>query len=246
MKNFFESLSYAFNLLRDDKMIMFYSLIPVMIGLFLFLFFSSWIYGDALSWGKNWIESSVSAGGWSNFFYYILIGVMSAFLFFLLNWTFVLMVSLIASPFNDLISERVEKKVLGIGPESISQNIKNLIGRFFFTVFNELKKIIVIIVLTILALVLGIIPIMGPILSIIFAGLLLAVQFLDYSWSRNNLPVRKCISDIKNTPFSYIVSGICFLFLMSIPILNLFALPLAVIHFSILYSNKLKRKTLNP
>lgn len=243
MKNNFERLSYSFDLLRGDRVIMFFSLIPVLIGMALFYFFSAWVYGDAMAWGKQWIESYISSGGLSSFFYYILVGIMTAFLFFLLSWTFVLVVSLIASPFNDLISERVERKVLGKEMESISDSFKSLINRFFFTIINEFKKIIFIIILTILSLIIGIIPVVGPIISIVFAGLLLAIQFLDYNWSRNQLPLKKCISDIKNTPFSYIISGIIFLFLMSIPILNLLALPLAVVYFSVLFSDKIKKKT---
>lgn len=245
MKNNFERLSYSFDLLRGDRTIMFFSLIPILIGVLLFYFFSAWVYGDAMAWGKQWIESYISSGGLSSFFYYFLVAIMTAFLFFLLNWTFVLAVSLIACPFNDLISERVERKILGKELAPISESIKNLIGRFFFTIINELKKIIFIIILTIISLFMGIIPIVGPIMSIFFTGLLLAIQFLDYNWSRNNLPLKKCIADIKSTPLSYILSGIIFLFLMAIPILNLLALPLAVVYFSVLFSDKIKKKAVN-
>lgn len=227
----------ALGTFKKDKWITIFSLVPVLVGILLYYFFGSYLYGDLLDQGRAYIEQSVSSGGWSQFFYWLLVGILVIAFYFLLSWTFVLVVSGIASPFNDLISNRVERVVMGQKPEDVSKSFERLTTRLIKTLVNEAKKISFIIILNLLAFALSFIGVLAPI-SMMISALLLSVGFLDYSWSRNNFTFRECLNDIRTSFFSYGIMGGVFLVLITVPGVNLFILPFGVVYFTVLHVKK--------
>lgn len=244
LKRILESLGQSFYFLRTDPKIILYSLIPVLIGGGIFFFLGNWIYGDFLSLGREYIKSSITISGWGDTLYYLFVSVITVAFFFLINWTFVLIVSLIASPFNDLISARIERKILGQKSLSASEDMNKFLGRFFFVIVNEIKKVTTIVFLTIVSFLFSFIPFVGPLITMFLTGLLLSIEFLDYSWSRHDLKLSTCLRDLKSSPLQYSISGMGFMFLLSIPILNILILPLSVIFYTSLYCEKLKKMEL--
>lgn len=238
--NIMSSLGEAFGVFKKDKWITIFSLVPVLIGGAIYTFLGSWLYGDVLEMGKAYIEKTVSTGGWSQFFFWLLAGILTIGFYFLLSWTFVLVVSGFAAPFNDIISNRVERSLLGQEPEDIGKSFSRLSSRLVFTLVNELKKISFILILNILAFALSFIGILAPV-SVLISALLMAVGFLDYSWSRRDMSFRECLGDVRTSFFSYGVMGGVFLVLITIPILNLFALPYGVVYFTVLHVKKNSR-----
>ena len=235
MNKMIESLSSAFQFILKDKIIMTLSSFPVMIGGALYYFLGSWVLNNVLVWGKQWISERMS-DGFGVFIYWILAALLWIVFFFIVNWTFVLVVSLIASPFNDAISGRVLKKLQGQATDSLPFTIKRLFSKSLFTIFNELKKISFIVLMTTLAFLISMIPVLAPI-SIVISAILLSVEFLDYSWSRKELKFSECLSDTRRFIFPYGISGGAFTFLMAIPIVNLFFLPIGVIYYTVLHHN---------
>ena len=235
--NISASLSEALGVLKKDKWIAIFSMVPILIGAAIYTFLGSWLYGDVLNMGKDYIEKTVSTGGWSQFFFWILAGILTIGFYFLLSWTFVLVVSGLAAPFNDIISNRVEKSLLGETPEEIGKSFSRLSSRLIFTLVNEVKKISFILTLNILAFALSFVGILAPI-SVLISALLMAVGFLDYSWSRREMTFRECLGDVRTSFFSYGVMGGVFLVLITVPIVNLFILPFGVIFFTVLHVRK--------
>jgi CysZ protein len=235
--NMTSSLKEAFSVYGKDKWIVIFSLVPVIIGAAIYTWFGSWLYGDVLEMGKSYIEKTVSTGGWSQFFFWLLAGILTIAFYFLLSWTFVLVVSGLAAPFNDIISNRVEKSLRGEAPEDVSKSFARLSSRILFTVVNELKKISFILTLNILAFALSFVGILAPV-SVLISALLMAVGFLDYSWSRKEMSFRECLGDVRGSFFTYGVMGGVFLVLITIPILNLFVLPYGVVYFTVLHVRK--------
>ncbi|MFZ8934593.1 MAG: EI24 domain-containing protein [Bacteriovoracaceae bacterium] len=238
MNKIIKTFGISLNLLRKDRIVMLYGLIPLVIGLVLFYFLGNYLYTDLLEIGKSYIEQNIQSSGWASAFYYFIFGILTVLFFFMINWGFVLIVSFIASPFNDLLSSRVEKIISEKELTGLGKDFERIIGRFFFTIINEFKKISFIVLLTLMSFLLGIVPLVGPVLSTVIASALIAIQFLDYSWSRHDLSLKQCVSDLKSTPFIYMVSGFLFVFLLSIPIVNIFCLPLAVVYFTVHFSQK--------
>ncbi len=235
--NIVSAVSESLSVYRKDKWIVLFSMVPIIIGAVLYTWLGSWFFTDLLNMGKAQIEQYVSSGGWSQFFFWLLAGILTIGFYFLLSWTFVLVVSGLASPFNDIISNRVERVIRGQAPEEVSQSFSRLMKRLAHTLVNELKKIIFILVLNILAFALSFMAILAPV-SVLISALLMAVGFLDYSWSRKDLKFGECLTDLRTGFFSYGIMGGAFLVLITIPVVNLFALPFGVVYFTVLHVRK--------
>ena len=234
VKKMILSFSEVFDIFRKDKMIILFSLLPIIIGIVLFSTVGAYIYTDGLSWGEKLIGEYISGETWGTFIKYILVALVTAGFYFLLSFFFVLIVSVIASPFNDIISKRTETILIGQKTESIDSSLKWMLTNFFKTIINEVKKISMIVIISLLALIMSFIPFLIPV-GIILSSILMAVTFLDYSWSRHELSFRGCMLDTKKNVLLYGTSGAFFLISISIPLINLFALPIGVIYFTILY-----------
>jgi CysZ protein len=233
----FSNFGTAVGIFKKDKMIILLAMVPILVGLVLFSLFGTWIFEVLLDDMKVWVEQTVNLEGWGSFFSYIIIGILSVALYFITSWTFVLLVSLIASPFNDIISSRAERVIGGQAPESISLSFSNMFKNISKIIFNEIKKIAFILFMTTMAFVISFIPMLAPI-SVVLSAILMAVSFLDYTWSRHELPFRECIGDVKKSFIHYGLSGAIFLALITIPVFNLFLLPFGVVYFTILFHQR--------
>jgi CysZ protein len=232
VKEMISSLKDAFIILRKDKWTLVLSFIPILIGISIYALMGKWLYVDALDWGKSLIETKVQ-GGWLSALSGVIVLLLSVFFFFIINWTFVMLVSFVAAPFNDMISRRVEKITKGQTPPELTESFKIMFARFGKTIINEIKKILFLITLTIVGF--GISFFLPPI-GFIISALLYAVNFVDYSWSRHDLGFGLCTQNIRNSLIPYTLSGAGFLVLVSIPVVNLFILPYSTIYYTILFT----------
>lgn len=178
---------------------------------------------------------------------YIVTGILIFFFFLLMNWTYVILVGILAAPFNDMLSSRIEKKLSAEPLMNKSQTWKELIGRLVSTFTNEFKKILFIVVLGALAFVMNYIPVLYPV-AIILSSLLIAVQFIDYSWSRHDIKAKQCFIDLVKNFFPYTATGFIFLLFVSVPIINAFVPAFATSYYTVLWlyrQNKIKL-SMNP
>lgn len=228
------SIKPSWSNITKDKVNLVLTLIPIGIGLILYYFLGSWIYESAMGAGQDLIERYISKDTWGAVFYYIAATVLTVMLFFLVNWTFVLAVTFIASPFNDVLSARVENKMKGEANLELGPTFSRLFSKIFFTLFNEAKKIFFIVVLSVLSFMFGYIPLLAPV-GVFLAILLLAAEFLDYSWSRHDMKFKDCASDLKGHLAGYSFGAAFFFMLVSVPLVNLIVPALATSYFTTLW-----------
>jgi CysZ protein len=233
MKISVKAVHKSIALLKEDKIILLLSFIPVVVGIAAYYYLGNLFYVDFLNWGKELVAGNVGEGQWMSVLSWLFTAILTVILYFLVSWTFVLFVSLIASPFNDIISGRVERRLLNKSSEEITS--EKFFSKLVKILINELKKVVLIIILSIFAFVVGL---FFPPLAFVISALLLAISFLDYAWSRKELTFSECLANVKKSFFSYLISGCAFMALISIPILNLFVLPFAVIYYSVVYYSK--------
>lgn len=234
IKNTLTTFKPAVQMITKDKANFILAMIPVLIGLLIFIFFGKWIYTELATEGQKLIESYISEGVMGSIVYWLVSIILTVILYFIINFTFVLIVSLIASPFNDLLSSRIEKKYHHEKTPTFSESLTFLSGKLVATLFNEVKKISMIVVLSMIAFILSYIPILTP-LSIFINALLLAVGFVDYTWARKNLTFGACFSDLRKNLFGYGFSGGFFFIIVSIPIINLIVPPLATSYYTLFW-----------
>mgnify|MGYP003952923661 CR=1 FL=1 len=121
MKMFLATFKDSFNIIKNDKWILLFCMIPVFIGALFYIGLGGWMFASVLPWGSELIKEHLSSGFLGEFLTWVLGSLLSIAFFFLMNWTFVLIVSLVASPFNDIISGRVERNLRGKEQETASE-----------------------------------------------------------------------------------------------------------------------------
>ena len=231
IKNF----GLSFKMLKEDKVLLLLSLIPIFIGFIFYGLLGGWIFSSVIPWGNEIAMGWLSVDWLGSILGWLFKALVTILFFFSVNWTFFLIVSLLASPFNDVISSRVEKKIKGEDLSSISSEFSSILSKVRFVIFNESKKFIFILTLSMISLVLSFIPFLTP-LSILLQAILVALNFLDYSWARNDYTVGMCFKNFKQSFLGNIIGGFIGIALLSVPGVNLMSLPVLVIYFSINYN----------
>lgn len=227
-----DPLRESLGLFWRDKWLLVLGAIPLSIGVVTYYFLGSWLYGDVLGSGEAFLKSKISGERWLNFLSTLFAIVLTIGFYFLISWTFILFISLVSCPFNDIMSSRVERLLLKGSPNSISASLGQTLRKILFIIYNEGKKLSFIIVLSIIGFVLSFI---FPPLSLLLSCILVAVSFIDYNWGRYDLGIRGCIKSYRKGFMIYSVAGAFFLLLISIPIINLFVLPIGIVYFTRLY-----------
>jgi CysZ protein len=234
IKNAISSFALSHRMLWRDKVNILFTFTPITIGIILYYYLGSFIYTNAMEWGQRQIEGYVSGGGFADFLSWLMVAILTVFLFFLVNWTFVMIVTLIASPFNDFLSARIEKKLRGEKTLDVSESIGQMLKNLVKVLFIEAKKIVFIGFFTVIALLLSFFPILVPV-SLILTAILFATQFADYSWARHEWDVKKCLGDVKSNFLPYAAVGGFFMLLVSIPFVNLIVPAWATSYFTVLW-----------
>ena len=205
----------SLKMIKEDKILLLLSLIPILIGALVYVGLGAWLYTSFIPAGTTWIQGLISLDWLGSFFSWVIKGLFFIIFGGLANYTFVLVVSLLASPFNDMIAERVMLKKKG-EVLSLESSFKETIQRLPKTFVNEAKKISLIISLSIFSLLLSFVPFL-VILSFIIQVILLSVTFLDYYWSRKNLTLKECVFDYRKNFFFNFMIGLIFFGLLLIP-----------------------------
>ena len=241
MKEMFSAYTAARRYLFSNKTNFMLALIPVIIGVIVYALLGGWIFNSLIPLGEQWVTSYFSNETVGDIFYYLIVGLVSVFLYLLVSWTMVLLISLIASPFNDLISSRVERLARGKEPEDLSSGFGNMIKKLIGTLLNEIKKVVMILLFTIIAFALNLLPVLVP-LAFLITAILFAIQFVDYSWSRHDLASKECFRDTRRNWIPYAISGSGFLVLATIPVVNLFLPAYATSYYTVLWTNLRKKR----
>ena len=229
MTRVISSITSSVRMIKEDKILLLLSLIPIAIGIIIYVTLGAWLYTSFIPGGVEWIQGKISLDWLGSFFSWIVKGLFFILFGALANYTFVLVVSLFASPFNDLIVDRVLKKKQGIDP-SLEVSLKESIKRLPKTIVNELKKISFILVLTVFSLVLSFIPFMA-IVSLFIQVTLLSVTFLDYYWVKKDLSFRSCITDFKSDFIFNFSMGFIYFLVLFIPGGGVLFFPILLVSF---------------
>lgn len=241
MKSIGRSFSLALKMILTDPVNFVLSVIPTLMALavYFFVIIGAYRNSDRLAaMFRGYLESPDQATWAAR----ILTAILIVFVFFIMSWTFVLVVGIIAAPFNSLLSSRIEQKLVQkvIMDENQKHAIEQVKSTMAQTFKNEFKKIALLVVVGAFAFVINLVPFLYPV-GVFLIATLLAVQFVDYSWSRHDLPVTKCIKDVTVNIVPYSLSGAIFLALVAVPIVNAFVPALATSYFTVLWLDRQKK-----
>lgn len=234
MKGTLSSFPIALRMILKDPINLFLALVPSLLALSLYILAIVTIFSNTdvvTSFMASYFENPETAS-WVG---YILTALMILFVFLLMSWTFVILVGLVAAPFNSMLSARIERRLKGMPLESNRSRTLAEIGKGIGNTFaNEIKKVVAIVFIGGLAFILNLVPFFYPI-GLFLVATLLASQFVDYSWSRHDLSFGACLKDVTINILPYSVSGGIFLMLVTIPLVNAFVPAFATSYYTVLW-----------
>ena len=185
-----------------------------------------------------------AADAWYGAVIYWVVAVLASLLFFLIAFFLCLILAnIIAAPFNELLSARVEQILhdnqLQLPKTSILKSIVRAI-----TV--ESKKFLIFLIAVIPIFLIGLIPVVGQILSSVlfyfYVCYALTFTFTDYAMERELMKFREKSRTVLSRKSLMLGFGsICFAIGL-VPFSNFFVIPVFVVAGTLMYHEKIKPK----
>lgn len=236
----FKSFPTAIRMIFTDPINIILALIPTLIALSIYVFAIVGIFQNSEIVGslvQNYVPEPV-AGEWVG---KLLVAIFIVFAFLIMSWTYVLVVGIISAPFNSMLSSRIENLLVGKKvEENRKQTFREILHSIGRTFKDEFQKLFFIVLLTGLAMILNLFPWFYP-LGLFILALLIAVQFVDYSWSRHNMRFGVCVKDTFSNALHYAGAGFFFLIMTTIPLVNSLVPAFATSYFTVLWVDRHKR-----
>lgn len=146
-------------------------------------------------------------------------------------YTFSLVANLIASPFNNLLAAKVERQFAATPPAEQSLT-------FLTSLAHEVKKFLFLIAWAIPLGILFIIPglnLLAPAAWLVFSAWMLALEYCDYAMANHGIPFEEQRRLLRGKTLLSLGFGSAVLVGTTIPLLNLFTMPAAVIGATLLW-----------
>lgn len=155
------------------------------------------------------------------FFRVLLIPLLIAVGYFLT----MILAGIVASPFNDTLSERAEELMMGRTVPSEEGFKAMLVGAFQGVLTAAATGI----PRAFLVLVLGLVPGVGPLLAAIVGAYFIAVGYTDYAFGRRKYSVRQKLATVWKYRRVALGFGISANLLLLVPLINFLCMPIAVV-----------------
>ena len=173
-----------------------------------------------------------SSGSLIQIAYYILVIIFFALILLVSVACFSIIGNIIATPFNDLLTQNVEAIVLGFSPAENSFQLNDLM-KIAIGLREEFKKICFVILIFIVLLPLNLVPLVGQSLSLFLKGAVVAItlglEFFSYSLDRRDYSFKQKLRFIRIRFFELLGVGLSAWALLLVPIINFSILPLSAI-----------------
>jgi len=220
---------------------------PLLVNMLVFGVFGWWINTLATHWLDSWSLFTALEHWWIiRALETVLRWLFTLVLLFSLAYLFTLLANLIGAPFNGLLSERVEAYLVGTRTEAapswltLFKSLPRLMG-------SEVSKLLYLVLCLTPLLILQFVPIINivaPALLFLFGAWMFALEYLDYPMGNHGAmfkDVRKRMRGNRRVAFGF---GTGVAVLSTIPIVNLFIMPVAVAGATALYVDHLREQDL--
>lgn len=238
LSNFSRGFLYPFRggrfLLKTPRLWQFV-LIPFAVNLVVFTL-AVWL---GLDFFNGQVEALIPTGDawyWAVLYYFLWVVavLVTAILVF---FSFTVIGNLIASPFNEILSEKTEMVIRG-GGEGVPFSLAAMVR----TLLDESKKMLVFIIGMVLLLLLNFIPGFGTlvysVLSILFTIFFMVVEYTGYIFGRKGLRFSDQRQFIRGRRFMALGFGTGVICLLAIPFLQFFCIPLGVVGATLLWCDQ--------
>lgn len=174
-----------------------------------------------------WLEKLLP--GWLSWLEWLIWPLFAIAMFLIVFYTFTVIANLISAPFNSLLSARIEASLTGKKPEDI--NSDKFVRLMMRTLKSEIQKILYAIKWFIPLIIITIIPavnLVAPFLWILFAAWFFTLEYSDYPLANRGQFFDEVKSYNQKNRLRTLGFGTGVFIITSIPIVNFFAMPVAV------------------
>lgn len=211
--------------------------IPLLINVLLFIGSIYVLAAQFSTLVTEWLSYLPEWLMWLEWFFWVVFALGALLLVF---YTFSIIANIIASPFNSLLAEAVEKHLTGqpLPPgSSFAQAIKEAPQ----AIFDELRKLGYMLVLAIPVLILSffLAPV-APFLWALFGAWMLALEYGDYPMGNNNMRFPEQRQKLRQNKLLSLGFGGATLFATMIPLVNFLVMPAAVAGATKLWVSQIK------
>lgn len=186
--------------------------------------------------GISWLDSAIDRGlgylpSWLEWLYWIAMPLAVVTVLLIFAYFFSAILVTLASPFNGLLSEKIEQqRGSAIADEALSRMIVRTFRR-------ELTKLGYMLPRYLLLLLVTLIPgvnLASPVLWFWFGSWIVALQYLDYSFDNHARSFAETRAALASQSLTVLGFGATVALLMTIPLVNWFVMPAAVIGATLL------------
>ncbi len=203
-------------------------LVPLMINVL--------IFGSLISVGYGLLNSKIDAvmawiPSWLSFLEWIVWPLVVILFSLITGYLFTALALLIASPFNALLAEKAEEIITGRPVDSL-EGLGPALMALPRGIIRELLKLLYYLPMFVLVLILTIVPITSPIspfLWFVLGAWMMSLQFVDYPMDNHQLSFTDVKEAVRSRRLSSMGFGGVVALFASVPIVNFFVVPSAVV-----------------
>ncbi len=162
--------------------------------------------------------------GWLNWLLWPIFGLLILVVVF---YSFGMVANLVASPFNNLLAEKVELLLTG-QPLEQDNDFRRMLAELVPTLLDELRKILYALLWAIPFLLLLFVPIVGPLLWFLYTAWILTVQYSDYPMGNHGLKFGEMRQRLRRRRTLSLGFGAAAAGMGMIPVVNFILMPSAV------------------
>ncbi|MEZ5568236.1 MAG: sulfate transporter CysZ [Halioglobus sp.] len=230
-------LGRGFRMLRHPSLRPFV-VVPLLVNMVIFgsLLWLGYSYVAAL---MGWLDARLPE--WLDFLQWILwpLIVLSASL--ITGYLFTSVALVIASPFNGLLAEKAEELITG-RPVDALEGFGAALMMVPRSILRELFKLLYYVPMALAVLLLSIIPgvnVAAPVLWFLLGAWMMSIQFVDYPMDNHQLSFADVKAAVRSRRLSSMGFGGVVALCASIPVVNFFVVPAAVVGATLLWCEEL-------
>jgi CysZ protein len=216
-----------------------YVIVPLMINFLLFgalVWYGYSQFNLLVEWLMSFVPAFLEFIEW---LIWIFFGVLAAITVF---FSFTPIANIVAAPFNALMSEKIEIELTG---KAVSSNI-SFARMAIDAIGSQLRKLVYIMFWALGLFLVSLIPVVNlvaPVLWIVFGSWLLSLEYFDYPMGNHDLVFaeqKKRLGERRGIALGF---GGAVMIMTSIPIINFFAMPVAVAGATLLWVEQFQSST---
>lgn len=179
---------------------------------------------------------------WLSWLSWILWPVFVLLMLVVVFYTFGMVANLIASPFNGLLAEKVELMLTG-RPLEQEGDWRRLLAELPATLYEELIKVLYAALWAVPFLLLLLVPVVGPLLWLLYTAWILAVQYSDFPMGNHGLKFKEMRRRLHGRRALSLGFGAATAGLGMVPVVNFILMPSAVAGATAMWVREFKGTT---